>query len=233
MCTTKGKKKVAFEIIWGTNHVREEVGGMFVEADDSLPQLVSSEAIREGPQLPLHLWPWIHISKQLPEWQPGGHHDRFKKPEGFTVSPSGLRPSSQRYDSETKSWLTTVFSCWAAPSGAGRAVARPPGEQLSRCVPRTRCTVKADAPYWAATADRTAACCLAQAAAEYQEIRARQHLREGKKPGNTIMSQFIILLKQIHPHRVADIALLRPIWWMESCLGRRAGSVSWYRSTHT
>lgn len=30
---------------------------MFVEADDSLPQLVSSKAVGEGPQLPLHLWP--------------------------------------------------------------------------------------------------------------------------------------------------------------------------------
>lgn len=156
----------------------------------------------------------------------------LRSPEGFTVSPPGLRPSSQRYDSETKSWLTTVFSCWAAPSGAARVVARPPGEQLSRCVPRTQCTVEADAPCWAGTADRTAACYPDPAAGEYQEIRARQHLREGKKPGNTIRSHFIILLKQIHPHRLADIALLRPIWWMESCLGWRAGSVSWYHSTH-
>lgn len=71
-------KKVAFGNIWDTNHVREEVGGMFVEADDSLPQLVSSKAIREGPQLPLHLWPWIHISKQFPEWQPGWHKNGLK-----------------------------------------------------------------------------------------------------------------------------------------------------------
>lgn len=94
-------------------------------------------------------------------------------------SPEGLGPLLKRCDSETKSWLTTVFSCWAAPSGAGRVVARPPGEQLSRCVPRTQCTAKADAPDWPVTADRTGACCPAPAAGEYQEIQARQHLRGG------------------------------------------------------
>lgn len=46
---------------------------MFIEADDSLPQLVSPQAIREGPQLPLHFWPWIHVGEQLPERQPVGH----------------------------------------------------------------------------------------------------------------------------------------------------------------
>lgn len=45
---------------------------MFIEADDSLPKLVSPYTIREGPQLPLHLLPWIHIGEQLPEWQPVG-----------------------------------------------------------------------------------------------------------------------------------------------------------------
>lgn len=38
-------------------HVREEGGGMFIEADDSLSQLVSPQTIRERPQLPLHLRP--------------------------------------------------------------------------------------------------------------------------------------------------------------------------------
>lgn len=56
-----------------TYHVREKVGGMFIEADDSLPQLVSLQAIREGPHLPLHFWPWIHVGEQLPERQPVGH----------------------------------------------------------------------------------------------------------------------------------------------------------------
>lgn len=41
----------------GPYHVGEEVGGMFTEADDTLPQLVSPQAVGEGPQLPLHLWP--------------------------------------------------------------------------------------------------------------------------------------------------------------------------------
>lgn len=62
-----------FEAEKNTYHVREEVGGMFIEADDSLPQLVSPQAIREGPQLPLHFWPWIHVGEQLPERQPVGH----------------------------------------------------------------------------------------------------------------------------------------------------------------
>ncbi len=57
----------------GTNHIREEGGGMFIEADDSLSQLVSPQTIREGPQLPLHLRPWIHAGEQLPERQPVGH----------------------------------------------------------------------------------------------------------------------------------------------------------------
>lgn len=30
---------------------------MFIEADDALPQLVSPQAVGEGPQFPLHLWP--------------------------------------------------------------------------------------------------------------------------------------------------------------------------------
>lgn len=46
---------------------------MFIEADDSLPQLVSLQAIREGPHLPLHFWPWIHVGEQVPERQPVGH----------------------------------------------------------------------------------------------------------------------------------------------------------------
>lgn len=126
--------------------------------------------------------------------------------EGFTTPPTP-GGSTQK---PKQTGLTTASSCWAAPLGAGRAVARLPGEQLSRCVPRTRCTATAGAPCWAATAGRTAACCPSPAAGEYQETRARQHLPEGKKSGNTITSRFIILLEQIHPHRVADIALLRP-----------------------
>lgn len=55
------------------NHIREEGGGMFIEADDSLPQLVSPQTIREDPQFPLQLLPWIHVGKQLPERQPVGH----------------------------------------------------------------------------------------------------------------------------------------------------------------
>lgn len=43
---------------------------MFTEADDSLPQLVSPQTIREGPQLPLHLRPCVHTGEQLPERQP-------------------------------------------------------------------------------------------------------------------------------------------------------------------
>lgn len=56
----------------GAYHFGEKVGGMFIEADDALPQLVSPQAVGEGPQLPLHLWPWIHGGKQLPERQPVG-----------------------------------------------------------------------------------------------------------------------------------------------------------------
>lgn len=41
----------------GAYHFGEKVGGMFIEADDALPQLVSPQAVGEGPQLPLHLWP--------------------------------------------------------------------------------------------------------------------------------------------------------------------------------
>lgn len=40
-----------------TNHIREEGGGMFIEADDALPQLVSPHTIREDPQLLLQLLP--------------------------------------------------------------------------------------------------------------------------------------------------------------------------------
>lgn len=45
---------------------------MFAEADDSLPQLVSLQTVGEGPQLPLHLLPRVHVGEQLPERQPGG-----------------------------------------------------------------------------------------------------------------------------------------------------------------
>lgn len=38
-------------------HIRKEGGGMFIEADDSLPKLVSLQTIRESPHLPLHLRP--------------------------------------------------------------------------------------------------------------------------------------------------------------------------------
>lgn len=56
---------------------------MFVEADDSLPQLVSSQTIREGPQLPLHLRARIHVGEQLPERQP------VKRTEGSYGGPTG------------------------------------------------------------------------------------------------------------------------------------------------
>lgn len=74
-----------------------------------------------------------------------------------------------------------MFSCWAAPYCAGRVVALPPGERLSRCGPRTQCTAEADAPYSAMTADRTAACCPGPVAAEYQETWGRQHLHGRKQ----------------------------------------------------
>lgn len=61
----------------GAYHFREEVGGMFIEADDALPELMSPQAVGEGPQLPLHLWPWINSGKQLPEWQPVEQSDRM------------------------------------------------------------------------------------------------------------------------------------------------------------
>lgn len=46
---------------------------MFIEADDSLPQLVSLQTIRESPHLPLHLRPRVHVGEQLPEWQPAAN----------------------------------------------------------------------------------------------------------------------------------------------------------------
>lgn len=61
------------ETVRDTYHIREEGGGMFIEADDSLPQLVSLQTIREDPQLPLHLRARIHIGEQLPERQPTKH----------------------------------------------------------------------------------------------------------------------------------------------------------------
>lgn len=63
----------AQQAVRDTYHIREEGGGMFIEADDSLPQLVSPQTIREDPQLPLHLRARIHVGKQLPERQPIKH----------------------------------------------------------------------------------------------------------------------------------------------------------------
>lgn len=80
-----------------------------------------------------------------------------------------------------KTKLTTVFSCWVAPWCAGRAVAPPPGEQLSHCGPHRQCTAVGDAPYWDVTAGRIAACYLSPTAGEYQETPAQQHLHERQK----------------------------------------------------
>lgn len=43
---------------------------MFIEANDSLPQLVSPQTIGEGSQLLLHFRPRVHIGEELPERQP-------------------------------------------------------------------------------------------------------------------------------------------------------------------
>lgn len=43
---------------------------MFIEANDSLPQLVSLQTIGEGPQFLLHFRPSVHIGEELPERQP-------------------------------------------------------------------------------------------------------------------------------------------------------------------
>lgn len=44
----------------GTYHVGKEGGGMFVEADDPLAQMVSPEAVGEGSQFLLHLHTRVH-----------------------------------------------------------------------------------------------------------------------------------------------------------------------------
>lgn len=102
-----------------TYHIREEGGGMFIEADDSLPQLVSLQTIGEGPQLPLHLLPWIHIGEQLPEGQPAGHTggNREENLDVFFNSRLPKHPLKRRSvlagPTDTPHWLT--YWCYDSP----------------------------------------------------------------------------------------------------------------------
>lgn len=107
------------DAVWRTYHIREEGGGMFIEADDSLPQLVSLQTIGEGPQLPLHLLPWIHIGEQLPEGQPAGHTggNREENLDVFLNSRLPKHPLKRRSvltgPTDTPHWLT--YWCYDSP----------------------------------------------------------------------------------------------------------------------
>lgn len=63
---------------------------MFTEADDSLPELVSPQTIREGPQLPLYLRPRIHVRQQLPERQPAAHIEGSYKTCSLSRDPGSI-----------------------------------------------------------------------------------------------------------------------------------------------